>query len=420
MDLFNSKIMFSGGLAIGATDLQLAMAINQNPAEQLLKATLSTLSLTDLVTFASKISRQDIPLPSPDLLAFRDLSFYISTGMSIGKTHYPAGASITGEVEIFSKVTTIECTIGAATKISALFDEVKLGPLLLGGVGDERPQMTIELGLAKQHILVDGRLKILGLNTSVRSVFDILPNPDMRFDITFAFAEALDVEISARVLGAGDIGGLAEADFVVDVVLEQDVLRYVNTHAKAHFRAIHKALEEGIEAARRFFEEEKKKLDMQLIRAKQTLEAAKIAWKVKEKQIKDLLEEILAELEEGRLELQKDLENARKEFEAALYDAYQQLEQSRIDRAAFVAGAAIDLMHARKEFRDAIRSMLFDVRATKEETKSRFGVLLDDVENAEAEVKKAQGKTQQTESNEWFELTKCLNSRGARCSRGGT
>lgn len=386
-----SKILFSGGLAIGDTEVQVAMAISENPAEQLLKASLSELSITDMVRFTSQISGLDIPLPPKDLLAFRDVSFYISTGVSIGTTYYPSGVSITGAMELFGKKTNVECTLGSTTRISALFDEVQLGPLLLAGAGESRPSMIMELGPMEQHILVDGRLKFFELDASVRLVFDILPTPNMRLDISFAFAEALDIDITAQVVGVADIKNLKDADFIIDIILEQNILEYINTHTKAHFRVIQRVLKEGPEAARKFFEEEKKRLNAQMIKAKEFLDAAEAAWEAKQKEIEDALDAVMAEFEEGMLELQQGLEEVRKEFETALMDAYQQLEQARIDRAAFITSAAINFMHLKRDFQIAIKNQLFDVRATKEETKSKFGVLLQDVKDAEEENRKAQG-----------------------------
>lgn len=386
-----SKVAFSGGLAIGGTEVQVAMAISENPLEQILKASLSKLSITDLVKFASDISGEEIPLPPEDLLAFRNVLFYISTGTSIGTTYYPAGASIKGDIQLLGKETNVECTIGSTTKISALFDEVQVGPLLLAGVKESRPSLSIELGLLKQHIMVDGRLKLFDLDTSVRSVFDILPKPDMRFDLSFAFAEALDIEISARVVGAADFKNLKNADFLLGVILEQDILKYINNHVKAHFRAIQKALKEGFEAARKFFEAEKKRLNVHLTKAKKVFHAAEVVWKAKEREVRDALDEVVREFEEGILELGRDLEEAKKALEAALYAAHQHLEQARIDRAAFITSAAIKVMRTRREFKAAIKAQLFDVRATKEETKSMFGVLLQDVKDAEKECYEARG-----------------------------
>lgn len=367
------------------------MAISENPLEQLLKTSLSRLSVTDLVKFASDVSGEDIPLPPEDLLAFRNVLFYISTGMSIGTTYYPAGASIKGDMELFGHETNVECTIGSTTKISAFFDEMQLGPLLLAGVGESRPSVAVELGVMKQHIMINGRLKFFDVETSIRSIFDILPKPDIQLDLSFAFAEALDIEISAKLIGAANFKNLKSADFLLDVILEQVILEYINTHVRAHFHAIRKALKEGPEAARKFFEAEKKRLNARMVKVKKVLDAAEAVWEAKENEVKDALGKVIAEFEDGVLELERGLKEAKKDFEAALYAAHQHLEQARIDRAAFVTSAAIKVMRTRREFKTVIKRKLFDVRATKEETKSIFGVLLQDVEDARQDFQRAQG-----------------------------
>ena len=367
------------------------MALSENPTEQLVKTSFTRLSATDLIRFASRIASEAIPIPPEDLFTIKNGLLYISTGATIGTTYYPAGASIRGDIELFGQETNLECTIGTTTKIQALFEDLVLGPLVVTGTDGGKVSTAIELGLSKQHILLDGRVNIFNFEASIHASLDILPKPDVSFALRVAWADALEVELCARAIGTVNFKDLKDADFLVDVVLEQHILDYISTHAQAHFAAIRKVFEDGVEAAEEFFENTKEAIDAQLKEAEEAFDAARRLWEEKEAELKNALHDAVSSFEEGLEELRKDFCQAEKDFEAAVYNAHQRLETARIDKAADITSALIKVHKARRELQAEIVSHLFDIQETKKETAMNYGALLADLKVAEENVQKGQG-----------------------------
>ncbi|CUS15348.1 unnamed protein product [Tuber aestivum] len=392
-----SKIGFSGGLAIGDAETQVAVALSENPTEQLVKTSFTRLSVTDLIRFASKIANESIPIPPEDLFTIKNGLFYISTGATIGTTYYPAGASIKGDIELFGQETNLECTVGRTTRIQALFEDVALGPLVVTGTGGGKASAMIELGLAKQHILLDGSVKIFDFEASIHASLDILPKPDISFALRVAWGDAIEVELCARVIGAADLKDLRGADFLIDMALEQHILDYISTNAQAQFAAMRKFLEGGVLAAEEFFEETKGAIEAQLKEAEEAFNAARDHWKEKEKELRNALDGAVSSFEEGLEELQKDFYQAEKDFEAAVYSAHQKLETARIDRVAAITSTLAKLQKARRELQAEIMSCLFSIQETKKETAMSYGALLLDLKVAEENVRKAQDEVDRRE-----------------------
>ncbi|PWW74494.1 hypothetical protein C7212DRAFT_364963 [Tuber magnatum] len=389
-----SKIGFSGGLAIGDAETQVAVALSENPTEQLVKASFTRLSVTDLIRFASQIANETIPIPPEDLFTIKNGLFYISTGATIGTTYYPAGASIRGDIELFGQETNLECTIGTTTKIQALFEDVALGPLVVTGTSGGKTSAVIELGLSKQHIFLDGNVKVFGLEASIHASLDILPKPDISFALRVAWADAIEVELCARVIGTINFKELKDADFLIDIVLEQHILNYIGTNAQAQFVAMRKVFEDGVEATEEFFESTREAIDAHLKEAEEAFAAARELWEQKEAELENALHDAVSGFEEGLKELQRDFYQAEKDFEAAVYSARQRLETARIDRVAAITSTLVELQQARRELQGEIMSYLFSIQETKKETAMSYGALLVDLKVAEENVQKAQNEVE--------------------------
>lgn len=371
-------------------ETQVAVLLSENPAEQLIKASFTRLSVSDLVGFASKLVGGRIPLPPEDLFTIKNGLFYISTGATIGGAYYPPGVSIRADFEIFGEEANFECSIGRTIRIKALLEGLQLGPLAISGALGERPSTIIELGLEKQQILIDGQVKLFAIEAAIHAELNIMPVPSMVFVMRLAFADALEFELSAKAIGATDIKSLKNMDFQIHVVLEQHIIAYITAQAQAHFKAIAKVFKDGIEAAEALFNELKEKLEAQLREAEEAFEAAKELWEQKEREIKEAFDEAVAGFEEGLAELGRDLAQAEKNFEDALSYARQRLEQARIDRAAAINKAITKVRKAKRELQADIMRQLFDIRETKKETARGYGVILQDLQIAERKHEKAQ------------------------------
>jgi hypothetical protein len=84
-----------------------------------------------MVTFASDIVGKPIPLPDESMLHFEQVGLTISTGVSIGTTFYPPGASFVRNMELFGKIASMFATIHDGIQIAGSFQGFGLGPLAI-------------------------------------------------------------------------------------------------------------------------------------------------------------------------------------------------------------------------------------------------------------------------------------------------
>lgn len=386
-----SSVGLSGGMAIGDADAQMAMVVSANPLDEMIKASLSELSVTDLVKFASKVSGKDIPQPSREIMAFRDVLFYISSGVSIGTTTYAAGVSMKGEIELLGHKANLEAVVGSTTKISAAFDELKLGPLRISGAEGKCAMSVVELGLTKQHILVDGAAKLGSfLETEVHGTLDILPKPNLQFAMKYDFVDALDIELQAAVIGMVDWKNLHDADFAVHAILEQDILHYIIKQIKIFINAVIHLLQKGIEAAHEFLDAAHEEIDAAIGVAAAALEEAKASWHEKEDSVKKALKDAKQEFEEGVQTLEETFHQAKEEFEELIWHTHKEIEQTKLDHAVAEKEQDETARAVRRNTGKEIEKQLEEVRAVKQEMKTGFGDARKHILEATEGVAKAQ------------------------------
>jgi len=388
-----SKLGFSAGLAIGDVEAQVRAVISEDPADELIYASLNQLSIQDLAKFASQISGEEIPLPPEDLLCFRNVLLYLSTGTSVGTTYYPAGASFRGQMDLFGQTTKHECTVGATTKIATEFEGLQLGPLTVGGaVGGKSCSAVVELGVDKQHILIDGAVILFDFEASIHGVFDILPTPNMEFELRLAYAEALEITLGAKIVGVPSFSNLSDADFEVYAILEQDIIGYLVRQIRYCIEALSKLLDGGIDAAYEFIDDAQDAIEDSIAAAVDTFEEARIAWEEKQIAVKNALQEVQDDLESSIKSLQDDLFGTRKEVEEAISNAQKELEQAKVQTVTAVSSAAHEVRRTKMEHEKGIASQLYTIREVKEKTKSAFGAVEMKVRETEEKVKRTQSE----------------------------
>jgi len=383
------SIGFSAGMAIGGLEAQVSMVISENPADELIMASLTKLSIHDLVKFASEISGQDISLPPQDLMGFRDVLLYLSSGVTLGTTQYPSGVTMKGEMELFGQSTKLECTIGATTRIEAQFEGIEVGPLAVRGSCGGGPVAIIEIGAAKQHILIDGAVKILDLEASIHCAFEILPNPGMELSLRLAFADALEINLDAELVGMADFRNLSGADFMVHAVVEQDILQYLVRQLRHYLSALFVLLQKGIEAAHHFIDEAQEQIESVIDLASVALEEAQSAWDEVEAAMDTELDELRDDFQRKFESLELSLFTTKKEGENAILKV-KELEQAMIISAATVADTASAARKTKVEMRKNISTKLHDIREVKEKTKSKYGALEEKIKQIEEKIKHAQ------------------------------
>lgn len=384
-----SSIGLSGGMVIGDAEAQVVIKISENPADEMLQATLTELSIRDLVKFASHLSRQEIPPPPEDLLGFRDMELYLSPGTSVGTTYYPAGASFKGEMDLFGHTSKLECSIGATTRIAGQFEQLQVGPLTVCGADGKDASAVVELGVQKQHIQIDGRVKLPGFEASINAKLDILPVPNMELELSLALADALHLTLGAKVVGAADFRNLHEADFMVLAILEQDVVDYLVRQVRYCLEALSRFLAGGIDAANSFIEDTEREIESAIADA---FGDAKRSWDENSAALRAAWEKAQGEFDDTQHGLENDLFGTRKEVEEAVFAVQKQLEKARINSATVVSSAMAELQKKKVELERETKAQLRDIRQVKEKTKSIFGgAVEEEIRDAEQRVGHAQG-----------------------------
>lgn len=384
-----SSIGLSGGMAIGDAEAQVAMKVSENPADELLQASLTELSIQNIVKFASHLSGQDIPAPPEDLLGFRDVELYLSAGTSVGTTYYPAGASFKGQMDLFGQTSKLEFSIGNTIRIAGQFEKLQVGPLTVCGADGRHASAVVELGVQKQHIRIDGRVRLFGFEASIDAKLDILPVPNMELELSLALADALRLTLGATVVGAVDFRTLHKADFMVHAILEQDVVEYLVQQIRYCLEALSRFLADGIEAAHSFIEDAQSEIENAIA---DTFDEAKRSWDENRAALRAAWEEAQGDFDDTLRSLEDDLFGTRKEVEDAVFAAQKQLEKARIQSATIVSSATAELQKKKVELEREAKAQLQDIRQVKEKVKSIFGGAVEQkLRDAEQKVGRAQG-----------------------------
>ncbi|KAL7269023.1 hypothetical protein RUND412_008329 [Rhizina undulata] len=373
-----SKIAFSGGLKVGETEAQFAAVISEHPKDQLVKAVVKELSLKDILDFIhTTFGGEKIPSPPEDILHFQDVEVYLSAGVSVGTTYYPSGIHVLGKMDLFGKRVEGEFTLGSILKINAVVDSLHLGPLTIQGVDGGMPQITLEIGLKKQFVMIDGEINVGvgdGVTASIHAFVEALPEPDVTTKIKVDFARALKLELDGRITGAWGFGNMKGADFWVRAVVGQEIVQFLNTQVSQIIIFLFKGSKDGVEKLKEMLESAQIHGQVLLREFRTSLTEAQDELDSKRDDVEAALESAKGRFGQEIHEMQEDLHEARKEFTAVVQSVQGRLDQASIDRVTRVNALALEIRQKRKHFGVIINEHLNRVRMVKEEVKGRWGV----------------------------------------------
>jgi hypothetical protein len=366
--------------------------VSENPEEDLLSARIEQLSLSNLIEFARAVSQVNIPkISDDDILEFKRLNLYISTGVTLLKKYYPAGVQFDCDVTVFGHEGTVDATIGSEVKIKGRIDPFDLGPLTITGANDKKATLDIEIGKETQKIYIDGAVKILDSITSLHLNVEMMPNPVFDFQTKVAFGERLEFDLEAKMTGTLTGKDTKALDFSLKADLEQDFLEYIISEANKHFEALHKAAQDGFQATQAEIEESEKAFDQKLAIAQIELEHAKQVWEKKEKDVHDAFNTAKGEIDAKCEKARADLKNAKADLDKAIQGAEGDLERVKHEMADEVKEAEVtvetDAWAAEKEL-EKLRRAVGDMQKSLDQA---FGSIDDHIRSAEDEIERAQG-----------------------------
>ena len=387
------EIGFAGELAIGKKMAAVAMKISQNPKDQLLAATVKDLGVVDLVHFASLVA--DCKFPEPDdFLHFNDVELYLSTGTTLATDYYPPGASLKGDMHIFGKRASFNCTVGSMIKIEATIEHFQIGPLTVRGAKKDDPVVNIEVSPSKQAVLISGAVEIWGLSCALYLDAQMYPTPafDFFFDLKLSdlFLLKLQAKLSGENINLKRLSSLQNADFEVYGLMEQQIIEYVMQQLEHQINSAQEAATKGFNDMKRGLDEKEAQFQASCQEAVDELEAARKVWHEKRDTVHSAFEQTKDDTRMTREELQRKVDEAERGFKQLITDVTRELEETRHEASATILAAEQDLNYAQKDGDDSIREAQEELHRTRDQFRHGFGSAKRDLESARQDVENLQ------------------------------
>ncbi|KAF2428911.1 hypothetical protein EJ08DRAFT_719082 [Tothia fuscella] len=373
-----SSLGFQGGLVVGSTEVQVAVKIGTKPADELLHAFCSRLSVADVVSFGSDIIGVTIPTPPADLLVFEDVDLYISSGAWLADQFFPAGAAFRGSLTLFGQHAKLDCHIGQELKIKGELDKIEIGPLVVSGAKGDNLIVNIELGASEQIILIDAFVALCALERqSIYINAHILPTPKFQFNISVSFTEVLTFGLEGQMLGSVNFSDISQLDFILAAELKLDILNYISDQCNSQFAVLKEAMDKSVAVAKTNLDTAQKSYDDALRTASQKLDQATSDWH-------KALDPAQATDIQAQTEIyKKNVANAQASYDAALRDAQNKLQQAQHD-------APVTIDNAKLTAKKALNQAQQDVDRAKIAAKNAADAMSSKYGDAERDIQRKQ------------------------------
>ncbi|KAK7047560.1 hypothetical protein VNI00_006328 [Paramarasmius palmivorus] len=388
---------FVGGLSIGDVSGQVAVEIEENPTQELIKGDIEHLGIQDLVAFTSDVINFDLPKP-PNFIDFEKVSLYISTGVRIGTLSYPPGFSFEADIKIFDTEFTASAQITKDTfVVKGAIHNLTVGPLSVTGSKGGDAKFDLEVGASKQHVLVDGAIHILDSEVALLLELEILPTPKFYFDLELHLTSLLTFAVSAEMKGAADLHHLENLEFVLHALMEQHIIEYVVKQVNDSLEAAKEAADKGIESAELKVSKAKADMNKAIDKAQADVDEAYVAWKDYEKKVHKDSRKVIDDYKTTLTGYEGDLEKTRKRWDEKFVYAERKVREANVDRGAKMQAAEADVVKARKAWDDDIREKEVALEKAKEDLDRAFEKVdslqhqIDDINHVIQQYKDAPG-----------------------------
>ncbi|KAG8785050.1 hypothetical protein FRC12_018030 [Ceratobasidium sp. 428] len=384
-----SGFSFRGGLSVGKSEGDVAVDINEDPSQELLKGKIEKFGIQDLVSFARELTELDIPMP-PDFINFDEIRLYMSSGVTLGSVTYPAGFSFKANLKLFGVQLDASAEVtGGTLKATGSVGEIHAGPLYISGQHGKDAMLSLQIGSSVQQLHVDGAISLLGLNLGITLQLEILPKPEFSFDFTLRFTDLLTFVVDAKM--TGEITNLKDLHsnqfgFALHAVFEQHLLDYVREQVHKLLMAAKKKADAAIENAENSVKAEEAKLQSGIQSAQKKLDADYNSWLAHSQKVHADSQRFINGYMKKLHSLQGDVETERKQYNAKLKDAEGAVQHANADRAAKMRDAEAAVTKAKKDWDDDVSKAEKDLEAAKKTFQQKFGSAEEDIDNARRKV----------------------------------
>jgi hypothetical protein len=395
--IYPSEIGIAGGLTVGNVSGKAALSISDAPNDELIMMEVDDLGVRDVVDFASLLFQKHLP-QVPDFLRFKKVSFYLSSGTTIGSTVYPAGASFVCDAIIFGKEAAIYVGVDKAqgtVAVNGTLAPIDIGPLHIGGVNKgQAAGLDVELGPMRQKIFINGDIRLATAEAMVYVDAELLPTPVFNISTKLAFSSLLDFELQAVMRGGTfkSLSDLKQLDFDVHVLFEQEILDFVAKGVTEQAKVAKKAIDGGIGKAQADVANAQVKFDSALKQAQSTLDSTQAAYNAKLTQATNKLKATQVQVNQEIDRLTNLSKQASAKLSAAIDKAQGDLRSATEQQTLKIQQAQQAVKDAKTNGDAAIQKHIDEVNKAKKDMDSKFGSAISHLKDAQDKVKKAQCK----------------------------
>ncbi|KAF3184272.1 hypothetical protein TWF751_000251 [Orbilia oligospora] len=388
-----SSLAITGGIKLGKTQASVALAISENPGDLLISGSVKNLGIDDIVDFARKVTKLNLPDPDSDFLTFEEMSMYMSSGVTIGTRYFPPGFSASGSILAFGKRASMACTMGqTGVAIKGALDAFELGPLSVRGRRGQNLVLDIEMTATTHKVFFDGEAKLgpllaaLYLNAVQQGKGEMMLEFDAEMAFTDLFKMTAKGKARNKIKGAAAKSGLGGVEFDVEARMQQEIVNYVMAQVNAQFIAAQYAATQSFNEARASLDRAEKAFAEGVRVAEGELAKAQKAWQAKSDSVNKSFNDAKTSQTNRVNQLKEDVRRAKGEYDAAVDRATRKLEQTQITAASEIGKARGTLEQTKGDVDREISSKQQILINAEQDMDRRFGNATKDIEKAQNDV----------------------------------
>ena len=368
--------------------------------EELLKASTTSLAIADLVAFISKLFDFHIPA-IPDFLLFVKADIYISTGVMLASTYYPAGFSMSGTMQLFGEIifSASVAVMNGNVAVKGSADPFEIGPLSLKGRNHGKASFDLELGPGSQHAKIDACITFLNIEVDLFLEMSLSPALSFSFDFLLKFTDLLLFKVDAKTVGeVTDPKNLSGLDFGLNAKFEQHILDYIRDQVLNQLE-IAKAKEKAVfDKATAALDQAKKDYQQKIDNAQTQLDSAYASWSTYSDSVHKSSGAFIDNYDADVGKLQAGIGSAQKKISNDMRFAKQKLEAANNDRASTIQAAQADVDRAKAKWDSDVQGAEDELHAAQQQFSRKFGSAEQDLQNAEGKVNSLQSDVNSLQS----------------------
>ncbi|KAJ7055058.1 hypothetical protein C8F01DRAFT_1373976 [Mycena amicta] len=393
-ELIVSPFGFVGGLKVGDVTVNLAFEISEVPSQEVLYAEVENFHITDVVLLARDLTQLPIPM-IPDFMVFKDIKFYLCPmGTTIGSVVYQRGCQFSADMLIFGQDAQVSVQVdGTSIIASSTLDNLALGALHVTGIDSPKATSNVQISTQKQAGSFQGKITLYDIEVILDLQFEFKPDPFFHFHFFLQFTPHLTFSVDANMIGQmTDIHDMANLDFKLVAVMQQDILDYVAQSINAQFAQATQTEKADIADLQAKVDAAKKVVDDNVKAQQAKVDAAYAEWKSKSDAVNAQFKATTEAYDAKVKELQGQVDSATAKYKTDLANAQQQLSNANASRASQMQAAQAQVTKAQQDCTEKIAAAMKKLNDATRDMNSRFGDAQKKIDAAQGNVNSIQNQ----------------------------